>query len=425
MMSSKYVFLFLYFVVGLASTSCQSEKRNSVLVLAFDRLPTDSVTCNDDRSLDTSGFAKLCKESIRFTHSYTTSLQPAAAMASLLTGEYPFQHQLHRSFDRISENSVLASRLAQQNDLRTSFFSGSPHILKKTGLSNYFSTFDDSSSVVEKNYFRDFKLQTTHFFDWYKEDPKPFFSVIYNSELEFLRKEDGNSVEKLDEKLSQFIDQLKEEKIWESTTLFLVGLNGINKYQRISETPFQNLHSENTQIVTMLKLPRSKGDEGISWKNDTPIQLADVGLLLKNILTKNLLQGYSDNMQFQIYDLTTLLNSKNNTLLAPREILIEAANTWSKNQPQPQFAVLANNDLYIDSRPPAVYNTLTDLLETTNLYAQKKQTLAPIELKLSRLKQHLNIGTKPEVSKLKTAPTTDRLQALNLIFENIWGISFQ
>jgi hypothetical protein len=92
---------------------------------------------------------------------------------------------------------LLISKIAQKEKFRTSFFSGSPHILKKTGLSKYFDTFDDSAALTQRNYYKDFKLQTNDFFEWYNEDPQPFFSIIYNSELEFSNSAEGNSLREI------------------------------------------------------------------------------------------------------------------------------------------------------------------------------------------------------------------------------------
>lgn len=432
MLRSKYVFLFFLFSLILASTSCQSEHKNSVLVLAFDHLPAESVTCSDEKGAENSGFAILCKESVRFTHAYTTSLQPAAAMGSLLTGKYPFQHGLHRSFDRLSEKSELISKLAFENNLRTSFFSGGPSILKKTGLSNYFENFDDSGVLTQKNYFKNLKLQVEDFFDWYDEDPKPFFSVIYNSDLELTKNDDTTTFEKVDESLAVLIQQLKNRKMWESTTLMLVGLNGVNKYQRYNETNFHNLHSENTRVVSLVKKARAKGDEGVYWKNDTVIQLADLGLYLKKIVSKKNINAENQNLYFKNIDISEQLAEKlapadtaseaniNNNL---RPILIEAPNTWTKNLTSLLFVVVQNHELFIDTKQPMQYNTLVDLLETTNIFDKKNTNLKTLNTELSAIKKQLQLNEIYEYKFLQIA-STDKLISFNLQLENMWGLFF-
>ena len=141
MKASKTDLLILMFAL-LFWTSCQSQQQDSVLIFAFEQLSSEDLNCSEERfSLDSglaSGLAVVCKESIRFTHAFTTSLQPAAAMGSLLTAAYPIQHRLRSSGDRINPNFDLLSDVAFKKNYRTGFFSGSPTILKKTGLSRSF-----------------------------------------------------------------------------------------------------------------------------------------------------------------------------------------------------------------------------------------------------------------------------------------------
>ena len=108
MKRSKLGLLFLA-ISGLFWTSCQSHQQNSVLVFAFEQLSSEDLNCADERSASDSGLATLCNESVRFTHAFTTSLQPAAAMGSLLTASYPIQHGLRTSSDRIHSQIDLLS----------------------------------------------------------------------------------------------------------------------------------------------------------------------------------------------------------------------------------------------------------------------------------------------------------------------------
>lgn len=379
MRASKYVFLFLVSLIVLASTSCQSKNRNSFLILAFDRLSSDAINCADEDAAHHSGFYMLCKESIRFTHAYTTSLQPAAAMGSVLTGHYPFQNKLHRSYDRIDSNIENVMALAKQKKMRTAFFSGSPHILKKTGLSDWVDHFDDSAALSNRNYFKSLKDQIEEFQDWQSNLNADFFSIIYNSELEIVNDLDGNVIDRIDEQLYDFFQQLKEKKIWDTTHIILVGLNGKNDYSRLNETAFSNLHSENTQVTLLIKPPRQLGDEGINWKADDNVNLADLGYTLKCSFKPCPANSLPDEMSLQFPQTNLQIYSRNEqgpSSAKNRKILIEAPATITSLKQvlsrQTRYALIMDNELYIEGLPPAYYNTLTDVLETTNLNAYKK-----------------------------------------------------
>lgn len=381
---------------GLSSlTACQKEKKPSVLILAVDRLAFSTYSCGDDKQNSASGLNILCKEAIRFTHAYTTSTQPAAAIGSLLTGLYPAQHQLHRNFDRLDSKYKTIQEQASNLGYQTYFFGGSPSILKKTGLSVGFDIFDDSSFIEKKTYFMDFKIQGDKFLHAASEDKNLFFSVIHNSELESLNEGESeiSSIEKLDEKLFHFFVKLKKQKIWDKNYIIVVGLQGESDYRRLSETPFSNLNSENTRVTLFVKPPRSKGDEGIFWKVDSPVNLADLGysmwLTLGDVLSPN---KNNLDLEFPIYDISsTWLNQSKTTILPVRHLLIETMDTWSAAL-FARFSIIYKNLLFIEDTKNHVYNTLTDGLESIDISAKQEQFITESIVSLNKLRTNYQLG---------------------------------
>lgn len=366
------LFIMLLFVQLLFQTSCQSETKKSVLILAFDQLDNERLNCSEEKNDENSGIALICKEFMRFTHAYTTSLQPAAAIGSILTGQYPLVHGVHRSFDLLNLQIKTTQEIAYNKGYRTGFFAGNPHVLKKTGLSKYFDTFDDSAAAQYSNQIiKDFKITSENFLDWQKEDSTPFFAVITNSEIEALNELDTTStnLEKLDEKLFNFISELKSRGIWDKTYVYVVGLRGSNNYNRLNETAFLNLHSENTLVSLLIKPPRMQGDEGISWKNDIPISLADVGYTLKNFFETDdpsALDG------FPLLNLNQFYSEASDGAANSRQLLVEASNTWLKSPLQLNFAIISPTLLVIDRKEETeIFNLATDRFEVVNLNNKK------------------------------------------------------
>lgn len=381
-------FLVLAALVMLFSfqTACQSEARKSVLILAFDQLDNEQLDCLDERSEENSGFAIICKEFIRFTHAYTPSLQPAAALASILSGQYPITHEVHRSFDTFNHSWTTVQEAAHLRGYRTSFFAGNPHFLKKTGFSNYFEVFDDSAAAQYSNHIiKDFKIVSESFLSWVNEDDEPFFSVLTNSEIDALNESNTatTNLEKIDEKLYTFINELKNRGIWDKTYVYVLGLKGSNNYNRLNETSFLNLHSENTQVALLIKTPRMQGDEGISWKNDLPITLADVGYSLKkffNIEQPSALDTWTKD--FSLIDLNQLLKERNPSLSVNRNILIETANSWSKTVLELNFAILTDTHLVIERKDQTqIFNLVTDRFEVVDIFDSENKNLVRSSLR--------------------------------------------
>lgn len=396
MKASKVSFLkvwnLIFLLAGLWSfSSCQENKKPSFIIVAADQLSFNSFACNEDKNSSKSGLHMLCQESIRFTNAYTTSTQSSAAMGSLLSGSYPYQHGLHRSFDRIKPDRILLQELFKSSGYRTSFFSGKATILKKTGLARGFDYFDDSAFLNQPLFALNFKEQTRQFFNWAEESNHPFFTVIYNSDLEALNEGETqiSSLENFDEILGGFFSQLKANNLWESNYVIVVGLQGKSEYNRSEESRFSNLHSENTNVALFIKPPRQKGDEGINWKIDSALTLADFSLSLM----KTVSPSYSppQNTDFSILDFSGFWNKKvfETSLAQNRKLLIESVNTWKKNL-EIRFAVVFKNYLFLESKKNKIFNKLTDGLETIDLTSNKIEFGEAEQLQLSDIRKNIN-----------------------------------
>ncbi len=380
---------------GLSSlSSCQKDKKPSILILAIDRLAFNSFSCGDDKQNTLSGLNILCKEAIRFTHAYTTSVQPSAALASLLTGLYPVDHKLHQSSDRLDPNIRTLPEKALALGYHTYFFGGSPTVLRKTGLSAGFDIFDDFSFLEKKIYFMDLKFQSEKFLTAVSEDKNQFFSVIHNSELTSLNQGESeiSGFEKLDEKIYNFFNELKIRNLWDGNYVIVVGLQGESDPSRSNETSFSNLNSENTLVTLFLKPPRSMGDEGIFWKIDSTVSLADIGHSLWTTITadKNPNKNNLDH-EFPIYDISaTWLKQSKSTVLLQRRILIEAIDTWTSGLAL-RFSVIYKNLKYTEGLKSQVYNILTDGMESINISSQQKQFIDENLFILSTVRIKYNI----------------------------------
>ncbi len=362
-------FYFVFPLTGLLSLSgCQNKPRPSFIIVALDRLSFNAYSCADEKSNSSSGLDTLCKEAIRFTHAYTTSVQPAAALGSLLTGNYPYVHGLHRGSGRMKSQAIRASVIADQQGYRTSFFSGSPAVMKKTGLAKGFDFFDDLSFLDQKNYLGQFKKQSDSFITWADESREPFFSIIYNSELESLNEAetDISTFEKLDENLATFFGELKQNDLWNSNYVIVIGLQGQSDYSRYDESLMSNLHSENTNISLFVKPPRQKGDDGINRKVDTFVNTADLGWALIKTLNDSITKPTDDH--FPIVDLSILWKTPEGKSLPDldRKLLIETINPWAVDL-ESRYAVLFKNFVYIENNHDHIFNSLNDGLETIDL----------------------------------------------------------
>lgn len=392
--SRNTLHILVILIAGLLSlSSCRQNKQASVIIIAADQLAFNSFLCGEEKATSASGLATLCKESIRFTNAYTTSIHSAAAMGSLLSGTYPFQHGLHRSFDRISSSKKLIQEFYKDRGYRTAFWSGKATILKKTGLSRGFELFDDFSLLNQLKYAMSFSEQSELFIIWALDSSKPFFSVIYNSEVESLNEGESqiSNLENFDEKLGIFFNKLKEIGLWDSNYVIVIGLQGKSDYNRTNESIFSNLHTENSNVALFIKPPRDKGDEGIGWKSNAYITTADFGLSLIKTLVPN--YQVAQNANFEIVDYSHFWknNDIENLSTNSRKLVVETANTWKKNL-ELRYAIIDGNYLYIEGEKNQLFNKLTDGLETIDI-AKTHAELVDTEFNfISEIRKEISAG---------------------------------
>ncbi|MBO9666275.1 MAG: sulfatase-like hydrolase/transferase, partial [Bdellovibrio sp.] len=389
-------------LLSLVQLSCQNNDKNSILVIAVDELAVGDVNCSpdspDSNAGTRSGFQLLCKESVRFTHAFTTSPLSTPALSSILTGLYPFQHNVrHNGGPGLAPEIELSSEVAIRHDYRTSFFTGGPPIFRRSGLNQGFELFDDNLVPAFSNLFRPFKKNAASFMQWLKHDVgnSAFFSVLYAPDLQFTNTvtttdlgETRNlsfesQLDELDESLYEFVMQLKQANRWDKTTVVLVGLSGHETGDHARELPTLNLHSENTQVALFIKpAQKKKRDEAIIWKIDQNVTLADVGRTLYELLGESLVEN--DSADFPTHSLFEVLKNPAADWPEERPILLESGWSLWRNAGPLRTAAISHHVLYINDASPKLYNTLVDRLEVNPL-PLLQESLLPTTTRLQNL----------------------------------------
>lgn len=288
----------------LTQTSCQKNQKTNVLILAVESLSALDIQCSA-ALLDkpNSGFAELCKNSVRFTHYYTTSTQSFPTLASLMTGLPPYKSSVHDSNSYVPSELKTLSEVAFAENFRTSFISSSPTILRKNNLQQGFTLFDDTLNINKESFHKKFFEISQQFKDWLSEEDLmlPFFSVLYISDLSFTKKRQlleidqienklissDELIEDFDNQLYEFINFFKNNKLWDKTMVVLVGLNGQPQTDRNFRHPVENLHSENIQTALLIKPSMKSRETPIHWKIDYNVNTLDLYLTLKHIIAKD------------------------------------------------------------------------------------------------------------------------------------------
>lgn len=371
---------------GLSLTSCSPKvsSRKSVLVIAVESLGANVVTCPDDfrAPVATSGFNVFCEESVRFTKAYTPSLQSQAALSSVLTGLYPFEHGVRNNgSDFLSGQYQTLAEKALQKGYRTCFFSGGAPIWRKSGLSQGFEIFEDNISLTPDRLYRNSLENFDLFLSWLDREVhnEPWLCVLFVPDLQFvdtlLNTQDMNfdsfyeaQVKELDESLSFLHRELLLRRMWDSTTLVLVGLNGrseLNSERRLP--PPARFYSSQTQVTLLVKPARKKRDLGLNWRIDRQVNLVDLGLTLLEIIGA---EPPSSNWKelAPVVSLENTINDNNVDIDDNRWILTESSwSAWQGYTASSRLALRKGPFLVLPGLRWKIYNTLLDPLETHSL----------------------------------------------------------
>ncbi len=359
--------LLLIFFTAMVLEGCgfrRSSEKN-ILVVAIEGLGFERVPCQSENLKD--GFATLCEESIRFTHAYANSTGSLPNLATLLTGEFPWDHGLRGQTQWLRPHRETVAEKALNHGLRTLFVSSGLPMLSKSGLNQGFENFDDRIDLFNRPRFRPASQVVERFLNWVDgEEPQPFFGVLHFSDLLFpyrssktaegeLRDLSINSqLEEISEELGHLITALKKRGQWNSTFLAVVGLSG-------GGDP-SSLKSKQTQVTLMIKPSRLKKDQGTSWGVDFNVSLADLGVTLNELVTGQLPQDMNEKTSLKsvFYDPTPSWD---------RDRLIRTEMYWSfENFGLDVVQSLRNQSFfYVHQNPPLLYNTLTDRQEISPL----------------------------------------------------------
>ncbi len=361
-------------------TSWRAPAKPSTLVILVESLGFNSFSCGDSNS---SGedvlFEAFCRESVRFTHAYAPSPMSQPTIASILTGLYPVEHGVrHNGPQALAARYETIGEKAREVGFRTSFFSGGPPIFRRSGFNQGMDVFEDGIPVNMKQIYRPASQVVNLFLNWQQSLPgkSPYLSFLFLADPQFVDQPTANElgevressyqsqVMEVSESLSDLVRELKHRKVWDSTNIFLVGLNGFVSDRRAGEPGATNLFFESTRATLMLKPARKMKEGPYNWKIDSNVSLVDLGVTLFNVL--GLSQG-GQKSKLNPVSLEQSLVSPNPDWDSDRKILVESAWPVWKSHGAVRAALRSGPYFYLFDENDQLYNTLTDSLEVTPL----------------------------------------------------------
>ncbi len=382
----KHLKLFILSVLCSWLVGCvfESRPKPSFLIIAVENLSSDSLDCsgagNENAAVYTYGLSQLCKDGVRFTHAYTTSVLSQPALTSVLTGLYPVDHHVHSNGgDYLSGHFRTLGEVALQQGYRTALYSGGPPIFRRSGLAKGFEVFDDDVIPSIHRLYRPFNRTIKMFGSWVGRHPgQPFFATIYVPDLQFPTEspEADSQIDIFMSRLSDLVRLLKSRRLWRATNIVLVGLNGIPDENR-GEINTLDLFSENTRVFLLFKPAHKDQDRGNSWSIDANVSLADLGATLFDLLHTKVEIEQSP-QALPAVSLVPALEAPTISWPKNRPLLLESGWAQWRGVGSIRFAFRLGDFLYIHDHTPKIFDSLTDRFEAQNISPNDPEVATPV-----------------------------------------------
>jgi hypothetical protein len=367
--------------------SLTSSRAPSTLVIMVEQLGFHSISCAEGLTdmqktnpwQGISGFQILCNEAVRFTHAYTPSTLSLSAAASIFTSKYPLEHGLRSNgnqFLSATQHSIAES--AAYKNFRTSFFSGGPPFFRKSGLNQGFELFDDNIQVSLHRFYRPAVENIKAFLNWHEQEGsrKSFFSTLYLADLQFedvpttnalgeVRENSfASQIEYVDEALGTLFLEMKKRKIWDSTHIVVVGLNGHGS-EDFDEIRPLNLYGEGSHVSLFIK-PAGEMKKPIG-NMDMNVSLVDLGATLFDWIGEKAIESNDEDQNLKAISLREYLKAKPQSEEGGRMILTESA--WSKWRKlgEMRYAIRMAHFLVFNDKILHIFDSLVENSELHNL----------------------------------------------------------
>ncbi len=369
------------FAAALCLLSCEfpRENRPSILLIAVEGLSFNSLNCDAEELGESSleGVRVFCDESVRFSHAFTTSTMSQAALASVVTGLYPFDHLVRTNGgDFLSARFRTLAEVAIAQRYHTLFVSGGAPIWRKSGLAQGYEVFDDVMELSQAIPYRPAGEVAKLAVSWLEQqrDGRPFFATLFMADLQFpnvptvsdgnevREKSNASQVSEVMESLNRLVKYLKTQKRWNKTDIVLFGVNSLDRPANATEPQPLSLKSTSTQVALFIKPARKDGDNELQWAVDRNVSLVDVSHTVFGWLGE--VPPATSLPELQPRSLASVLNQPEPNWGEERLILSETAWADWLEGAGVRWALRQKQFLFIHDRKPLIYNTLTDKLET-------------------------------------------------------------
>ena len=289
------VFLGLFL---LAQPGCHTTSPPpNIILITIDTLRADHLSVYGDTTIHTPNIGRLAAEGILFENAFTNVTWTVPSLATVMTGEYPYEHGVRRWDDRLGTKVTLAATL-RQHGYHTAAIVASAALDRVFGLDQGFEYYDDSIKTQDQlnrdtgqtsaghilsqpeppplgSYLFDDKLADKAI-AWIDHHPKgPFFLWVHflgphekperdntgPNPTERAKAAYAPDVEFMDRQVGRFLQRIREDPIASQTAILFHSDHGQSLMEHGLMGHGQDLYDTTAHVPLIIRLP-GKRDAG-------------------------------------------------------------------------------------------------------------------------------------------------------------------
>jgi len=399
----------------------RTPKVHNVILISIDTCRADYLGCYGYRRETTPNIDALARGATLFKNVVSPVPITLPAHSSMLTGTIPPFHGVHNNMDyKLAPSNQTLAEILKQNGFNTSAIVSSFVLDKKFGLSQGFDTYHDTFKKASNNKYgserkgdettevainwlennknnsnRSFLL--LHYYDPHVDytPPEPFASKfadnLYAGEVAFT-----------DHCIGQFIQKLKDIKMYDSTLLIIAGDHGEMLGEHGEEEHTYFIYESAIKVPLIVKLPGQKKGSIVTQ----PVGLVDIAPTVCSILDIDI-GGY-----VQGKDITAMLHGKMDKTY--ERFIYSESLTPTRFGANSLMSISTGKWKYIQSKRPELYDVTIDPGEEHNLIEKEARRGRILENKLRETLER-SVRKDPDSHLKLDAESIRRLETLGYV----------
>jgi arylsulfatase A-like enzyme/predicted Zn-dependent protease len=397
-----------------------------IILISIDTLRADRLPAYGYRNVRTPAIDALAADGVLFERAYAHAPQTLPSHASMLTGLLPFEHGVRDNVGfAMKPSERMLQHLLRDRGYATGGFVSAYVLRKETGIGAGFDVYDSDFPATSPELSigqvqRDGAQTVEHATRWMAQVTSESFFLflhLYEPHVPYTPPAryasyapyDGE-IAYADEIVGTFIDALKAQERYDSSTIMVVSDHGegLGDHGELEHGLF--IYDESIRVPFIVKPPRRSRQTG-GRRIEAPVQLADVAATLLEAAASGVRGGDGSATLGRGRSLWSVINGADATALPEVGVYSESLYAryhfgWSELQ-----ALTDARYRYIKAPRPELYDLTNDPREQRNIAGERAQAAQAMRAALDRLASRATVDRPSAV----TAAEREQFQALGYV----------